>query len=298
MREQLANLKTLQQGPADKIANAVKEGDFGKAADELKKLQEQLKNDQLTDEQKAQLAKQLDQLQNKLQELADAHKEAKADLQQEIERRKKAGDLEGAGKLQRQLDQLNQLNNQMDRLRQMAAKMGQCQQCLQKGDCQGAAAELSQLADQLQELKSELEQLETLEDALRQIADAKEAMGCKECNGEGCAACMGAGFGKGKDGPPGFGLGEGRGQGDRPEEKTDTSFYESQVRGKIKPGEAVVAGTAAGPNRPGKSVEKVKDLIQSNLNKEADPLVDVRLPRKERQHAKEYFNRYNNGKGP
>ena len=295
MREQLANLKNLQQGPADKIANAVKEGDFGKAAEELKKLQEELKNNQLTDEQKEQLGKQLEQLQQKLQNLADAHEQAKAELQQEMERRRKAGDLEGAGKLQQKLDQLNRLNNQVDRLREMASKLSQCKQCLQKGDCQGAAAELTQLGEQLEALKDELEQLETLEQALDQIAQAKEAMGCQQCDGEGCAACMGGGKGK-NDGPPGMGLGEGRGKGDRPEQQTDTSFYQSQVRGKVKPGEAVVSGTAGGPNRAGKSAEAVRDVIKSNLSKEPDPLVDARLPRKERQHAMEYFNRFNRGK--
>ena len=299
VREQLGNLKNLQQGPADKIANAIKNGDLGKAQEELKKLQDQMKDGKLTDEEKEQLNKQLEQMQEKLQGLAQAHEQAKQGLQQEIDRRKAANDLAGAGKLQQQLDQLNQLNDQMDRLRQIADKLGQCQKCMQKGDGQGAAAELEQVAQSLQEMQSELEQLEMLDQALEQLAQAKEAMGCKQCNGEGCQACMG-GFGQGgqkQDGPPGFGLGKGRGQGDRPEQETDSSFYESQVRGKVKPGEAVVSGTAAGPNRAGKSVEDVKNLVNSNLSKETDPMVDVRLPRKERQHAREYFDRYH-GKSP
>jgi hypothetical protein len=58
----------------------------------------------------------------------------------------------------------------------------------------------------------------------------------------------------------------------------------------------VVSGTAGGPNRAGKSAEAVRDVIKSNLSKEPDPLVDARLPRKERQHAMEYFNRFNRGK--
>jgi hypothetical protein len=33
-------------------------------------------------------------------------------------------------------------------------------------------------------------------------------------------------------------------------------------------------------------------LIQANLTEEADPLQELRLPRKERQHAMEYFQQF------
>ena len=97
------------------------------------------------------------------------------------------------------------------------------------------------------------------------------------------------------EGPPGFGLGEGQGMGARPEERTDTNFYESQVRGKVRQGEAVRTGTASGPNRAGRSFEDVKEQIGSELSEDAEPLVDVRLPRKELEHSTEYFKRYNGG---
>jgi hypothetical protein len=106
---------------------------------------------------------------------------------------------------------------------------------------------------------------------------------------------MGGQFGQ-KEGPPGMGLGEGRGQGERPEARTDTGFYESRVRGDVKPGEAVTTGTASGPNRAGRTLEEVKNQIESNLSQDPDPLIDVRLPRKERDHTKEYFERYREGR--
>jgi hypothetical protein len=184
------------------------------------------------------------------------------------------------------------MNDQMSRLQQMAEKLGQCKQCLQDGDAQAAAEQLAQLAQDLKDLQGELEELQTLNDVLDQIADAKQCMNCKKCNGQGCEACLGTG-GKDDEGPPGMGLGEGRGQGERPEEKTDTSFYESQVRGKVRPGEAVRTGTAGGPNRAGRSLQEVKDQIRSNLDQEPDPLIDVRLPRNEREQVKEYYQRLN-----
>lgn len=296
MREQLNRLKDLAGGPAEKIAEAMKEGNFQKALDELKNLQEKLKNDQLTEEEKQQLAKQLEQMQNRLQELKDSHEQAKRDLEQEIKRRQDAGDLQGAGQLQRQLDQLNRMNDQMDALQKMAQQLGQCRECLKNGDGKAAAAQLDQMAQNLQELQNQADQLETLEQMLDEIAMAKEAMGCKECNGEGCGACMGQfGNGRGEGEQPGMGLGEGQGQGERPEAKTNTSFYESRVKGNVQPGEAVRTGSAGGPNQAGKTLQDAKDQLQSSFSEQADPLVDLRLPKKEREHTREYFRRYREG---
>ena len=47
LKEQLEQLKNLAQGPADKMADAMRQGDFQKAAQELKKLRDQIENGQL-----------------------------------------------------------------------------------------------------------------------------------------------------------------------------------------------------------------------------------------------------------
>jgi len=297
MRKQLNRLKNIQAGPADKIADAMKEGNFQKALDELKNLQDKLSKGEMTDEEKKQLAEQLKQLKDKLQEMVNAHKQAKKDIDQEIKKRQAAGDLEGAGRLQRQLDQLNSMNSQMDRMQQMASSLNQCSQCLQSGDSKNAAAEMGELAKSLQDLQNQMDELETLTQVMDEIAACKESMNCGMCDGEGCEGCMGQSwqlsqFGQGKGG---MGLGAGRGEGERPEERTNTSFYESQVRGTLQPGEAVRTGSVGGPNRAGRSLEDVKDQISSNLSEDADPLIDVKLPRKERQHAKQYFERFRKG---
>ena len=296
MREQLKGMKNMQSGPADKIAQAMKDGDFQKALNELKDLQEKVRNNKLTDEEKEQLRKQLDQLKNKLQEMVDAHQQAKNDLKKAIEDRTKAGDMEGAGKLQRQLDQLNAMNDQMNQMQQMASSLSQCSQSLKDGNTQNAASQMNELAQQMQDLQDQLDELETLNDIMDEIAMCKDMMNCGMCNGEGCQGCMGQwGQGNGKNGQPGMGMGEGEGMGARPEEATDTSFYESQVRGKVQGGEAIRTGSASGPNRAGRSFEDVKEQITSELSEDAEPLVDVRLPRKELEHTKRYFERYNKG---
>jgi len=297
MREQLRGLKNMEAGPADKIAQAMKDGDFEKALNELKDLQDKLKNNKLTDDEKRQLTKQIDQLKNKLQDTVDAHEQAKRDLEQEIKRRTAAGDMQGAGKLQRQLDQLNAMNDQMNQMQQMANSLSKCSQCLQNGDAQNAAAQMNELAQQLQDLQDQLDEMETLDQVMDEIAMCKDMMNCGMCNGEGCQGCMGQwGQGNnGQQGQPGMGLGDGQGQGARPEERTDTNFYETQVRGKVQSGEAIRTGSAIGPNRAGRSFEDVKEQITAELSEDAEPLVDVPLPRKELDHTKAYFQRYNKG---
>ncbi|MCL4201489.1 MAG: hypothetical protein KJ000_03280 [Pirellulaceae bacterium] len=297
MRNQLNRLKDIQQGPADKIAQAMKDGDFQKALDEMKNLQDKLKNNDLTAEEKEQLAKQLEQLRDKLQEMVDGHEQAKRDLQEEIQRRQAAGDLEGAGKMQRQLDQLNQMNDGMERMQRMADSLNQCKECLQNGQGGEAAAQLDQLAQDLQQLQDAMDQLETLNEIMDDIAMAKDAMACEACNGQGCEGCMGQGFGQGQGQGQGQGdgLGDGQGQGDRPEERTDTSFYESQVRGEVRAGAAVVTGTVGGPNRSGRSLVETREEISGALRQDPDPLIDVRLPKTERDQTKQYFERLRDG---
>ncbi len=297
MREQLNRLKDVAGGPADKIAEAMKQGNLEKAMDELRNLREKLKDGHLTEEEKQQLIKQLEQIQQRLQELKDSHEQAKRDLEEQIRQRQAAGDLEGAGQLQQQLDRLNRMNDQMDALQKLAEQLGQCRECLQRGDGQAAAAQLDQMAQGLQELQSQMDQLETLDQMLDEIAMAKQAMGCQQCNGEGCEACLGQ-FGmngKGDEGEPGMGLGEGRGKGERPESKTETSVYESRVKGNVQAGEAVRTGSANGPNQAGNTLQDVKDQLKSSVSQDADPLIDLRLPKKEREHTREYFRRYREG---
>jgi hypothetical protein len=294
MRDQLNRLRDIQQGPADRIAKAVKDGDFPKALEELKKLQEQLENDQMTEDEKQQLVKQLEQLRDRLQEMVDRHEQAKRDMQEEIQRRQAAGDLEGAGRMQRQLDQFNAMNDWMNRMQQMADSLDQCKQCLQEGQGGQAAAGLDQLAKSLEQLQDATDQLETLDQIMDDIAMAKDAMGCEACDGRGCEGCMGGAFGWQQG--QGNGIGDGQGFGERPEEQTDTRFYESQVRGEVRQGAAVVTGTVGGPNRAGRSLVETREAISGAMSQDPDPLIDLQLPKTERDHTRQYFESLRDGR--
>ncbi len=298
MRKHLNQLKDMKKGPADKAANAIKNGDFNKALDEIDKLQQQLKNGELTDEQKKQLAEQLEQMAKKLDELAKAHQHAKEQLKKKIEEAKKNNDMAKVDQLQQQLDQLQQQDQQMNRLQQMANKMAQAGQQLKQGGQQNlkqAAKALDEIGDQLAQMQAQMDELQTLDEMMDQLADAKNAMNCKECAGAGCRACMLGGQGMGqKQDQIGFGLGDGVGQGERPDQETDKKFYNSKVGTKPQAGQAVRTGVAGGPNIAGMSREEVRSEIAERLSQEPDPLTNQRLPRKQREHARDYFKTLSN----
>ncbi|MDA1049294.1 MAG: hypothetical protein O3C40_02290 [Planctomycetota bacterium] len=185
MQKQFEGLKNIEQGPADKIADAMKEGNFEKAIEQLKQLQDKMEKGDLNEQDKQQLAQQLQQMQQKMQEMADAQREAKAELERQIRQKVAEGDMEGAGKLQRKLDQLQQQDRQMQQLDQMADKLGQASEAMQNGDMESAQSQLSEFSDQLQEMQSEMQQLASLDEMMDEIGDAKNAMNCEECAGAG-----------------------------------------------------------------------------------------------------------------
>ncbi|MCA9195855.1 MAG: hypothetical protein KDB03_29035, partial [Planctomycetales bacterium] len=71
--------------------------------------------------------------------------------------------------------------------------------------------------------------------------------------------------------------------------------YDSQVRGTPRQGKAVLAGRAGGENKKGVTRKSVQDAVLEAITEESDPLEDQALPRKEREHAEDYFNRLRDG---
>ena len=289
LRKQLEKLNNMNKGPGDKMLDAMKKGDFKSAQQELQKLKEQLKSGKLDKQAQQELQQQMKQIQDKLAEAQEARQQAMEELKKQIEQQKQQGNLSKAGELQNKLDQMQQQQSQMNKLSQLAQKMGECQQCMQQGDAAGAQAALDQMMQQMEQLQQEMSEGEMLDAALDQLQMAKDAMGCRQCQGMGCQACQG-GMGEQWSENGGNGLGPGRGYGPRPDEKNDVGFRDSRVRQKPGKGSAVVVGEADGPNIRGQVVESIKEQMATEATKPADPLAIERLPKSRREHAEEYFN--------
>lgn len=302
LKQQFESMKNLGAGPAEKAAQAMKEGDWKKALEEVKELEKQLREGKLDAKDKENLAKQLEQMKDKLQAAADAHKQAMDDLQKQIDEQKRQGNLAKAGELQQKLDQLKQQQPQMNRLQQLAQQMAEMQQGLQQGDGQKAANAMAQMAQQLDQMQKEMEEMKMLDAAMNQLDMAKDAMACQNCAGEGCEQCQGNQFGMNgmngmkMDGKPGMGMGAGRGIGPRPDEKNATNLRDTRVRQNPGRGAATFGGMVEGPNIKGEVAESIKEEMATLSAEPADPLTSERLPSSRREHAEEYFELLREGK--
>lgn len=291
MRKAFAKMDDMENGPAEKLAKSLEQGDFGDAKEQVKELADKLRDGTLTEEEKKQLAEQVKQMEKSIREAIEKHEQAKQQLEEKIEQAKREGRTEEAARLQQKMNEMQQMDSQMKQMQQMAEQMKACQNAMQQGDAQQAADALQQMSEQLGEMQMDMDQLEELQDAMSDLEQMKDQMGCKECNGQGCKACQGN-----KDGQrPGNGMGKGPGQGDRPEEENDTNSYDSQVRGNPKNGRAVIAGQAGGENKKGVTRESVQQAVLDAITEEGDPVEDQVLPRKEREHAQQYFDRLREG---
>lgn len=286
LKEQLDQLRKLEGGPAERLAAALKRGDFRKAAQQLAKLKAQLEQGDLDANQKQQLAAQLDELQQQLGRLAHTQQAKREDLQQQIDQLRQAGQSDQADRLQQQLDKLLAEAPEIAQLKQFAEQLNLCRQALCEGQLSDAIGQLGQLQAQLEELQNQLAELEMLDQARAELAQAHRQMLCPECGGAGCPACLGL---------PGMGLGEGQGQGPRPEAEDQTAFHDSQVRQRVGQGVAEAVGFAPGPNVRGQSQEAVQVEFDAVRSGRKDPLGERHIPRNLRDHAQEYFDRLRQG---
>ncbi|QDT12254.1 hypothetical protein [Planctomycetes bacterium K23_9] len=297
MRKAMSQMKGLESGPGDKVAKSIEKGEFGKAKDIVKNLANKMRDGKLSKKEKEQLKKQVDQMKKQMQAAVKKHEQQKQDLQKKIEQARNEGRGADAAKMQQQLNQMQQRDGQMQQMQKMADAMNQAQQAMKNGKSAEAADALEQMADQLGEMQQEMSELEDLQSTLDELSQSKNQMRCKNCGGAGCQQCQGNGqFGMGNGEGQGNGLGRGNGSGDRPEEEGDTNTYETQVRGNVKKGKAIIAGFADGPNKKGVSREELKALVEGAMAEDAKALDNENLPRTEQEHATDYFNQLREGR--
>jgi septal ring factor EnvC (AmiA/AmiB activator) len=298
LKKQLAGMKDFSKGPAEKMVEAMKTGDWQKAQQELNKLKEQLKAGKLDGAGKKELQKQLSQLQKKLDQASAEKQQAMSELKKQIAEQKKKGNLAEAGQLQQKLDQMQKQQQQSKQMQQMAQKLAEAQQAMQKGDQQAAAQAMEQMAQQMEQMQKEMGEGEMLDMAMEQLEMAKTSMNCSECMGEGCKECQGnmsGRFGQKPGTGKGNGMGAGRGQGPRPDEKNDVAFRDSQVKQNPGKGAAVITGEADGPNIRGDVRQAIQEEMTAQASEPADPLVVEQLPKTQRENAEDYFNRLRDG---
>ncbi len=286
VKKALENLKDIDKGPAEKIADALKDGDFDKAGNELEKLLNQMKSGNLTEDQKKQLTKQLDQMQKALEKAKANEQKALEEAKKELAKAQNSGDLEKTAKLQKKIEQMEANAQKAKAMDAVKASMQKAQKAMEQGDEKGAQEALESLKEELGELASDQESLQELEDMMEDLQSVKKSASCAECDGQGCGKCKSEKEGKDKKNAKG----EGKGAGDREEEENAVKNFDSQVREQMRKGETTFGGKVGGPNRKGTTKEEVREAILSSKPDDPDAIENMALPKAQRDQQRDYFN--------
>ena len=171
VNRQLQQLKAMgQNGPADQFAKELAKGDFKKAADQLKQLQEKMQKGEMTQAEKKALQEQLGEMSKKLNDLANMEQRKK-----QLDEALKNGGL-SKEQYEREVEKLKQQSKSLRQLQEIASKLGQAQEALQKGDAKKAAESLGMTQQQLSQMAKQLDEMDSLDSTLADVQDAKNGM--------------------------------------------------------------------------------------------------------------------------
>lgn len=288
MAEQVKNMaekhEQKKQELKDRIEQAMKEGNLDQAA----KLQQQLEDRQNKDRQMDKMRKIADQLQKAGDAMKNKQQQGNQQQgkkpQQGNQKQQQGNQQQGNGNSKQEKQNSQGQSGDQQGNQQEQSQPGQGNQP-SEAQTQAAQQALEDLAEEMENIQADLESLEALEDLEQDLQDCKN-----DLNG-----CEGQGGAGGKGDKPNWndwGKGEGKGGGKRArDESGDTGHFKSQVRGKIQKGETVVTGNADGENIAGQSIAEARADIQSSISGDTDPLEDQTLPRAQREHAQQYFER-------
>ncbi len=291
IRQALKQLRTPQDGPAKHLADALAAGDFQAAQNALAKLLAEVRNGELNDQQKRQLAQQLNDLAEQLVQLAQQ--------QQELEELLKQAGLDpqlaqNPQLLQQAIQNNPNLNEQQkQRLQQMA----QAQQAA-AGMCRGLGGGLGQMAQGVmagqigpagQLLGDQLSQLEALQLMLQQAqAAANACQGQAQGLGQGLGMQMalqqwmqsrGGAFGN---------RGQGAG-GQAPISPTPFGTKIVQSPTKTTAGDIIARQFIDGPQIVGQSRAQLRQVAAAVDRGFDEALNDEQLPRKYHEAHMHYF---------
>jgi hypothetical protein len=291
INRQLQQLNELaSSGPADDFAKDLAKGDFQKAANELKKLQDQFTSFQTTEAEKKALKEQLGEMVKQLEKLANCDERRK-----QLEEARKNGGL-SEEHFRRELAKLGERAKSMKPLQQLASKLGQAQQALEKGGLQEAAKAMGQCQQQCEAMAKQLEELQSLDGALADLQDAKNGLNGETMNQSGESRTgMGMNPRNGQNNRQG--LGRGRGQDDRPEAPDQTSMYNTKVELEHRKGKALLQGlTNSSKSVKGQSVIDIQAELATSEGLSAAALTDQKIPKNVEKHIRGYFDRINKGR--
>ena len=77
MRRALSQMKGIEAGPGEKVAKSIEQGNFGQAKEAVKQLASKMRDGKLSEKEKEQLKKQVEQMKQALQKAVKEHEQKK-----------------------------------------------------------------------------------------------------------------------------------------------------------------------------------------------------------------------------
>ncbi|MCE2750333.1 MAG: hypothetical protein LW720_00445, partial [Pirellula sp.] len=193
MKEAFSNLKDLDQGPAENLANALQEGEFEEAKNEMEKLAQALQSGKLEPQQTEQLQKQFEQMKDSLEKARQKREGLIQEAKNELNTAQSKGDVEKTASLRKKLEKLQEgerMNRAMEKLQDQLDK---AQKAMKSGDKDASQEAIEDMQKQLEELSEDQQAAKELEKMIEEIEDAKQSSKCEECDGQGCKECQNPG---------------------------------------------------------------------------------------------------------
>jgi hypothetical protein len=291
INRQLEQLKDLGlSGPADEFARELARGDFQKAAEQLKQLQEKLATGKMSEQEKQQLTNQLGAMKKQLEQMANME-QRKQQLQEALQKGQISKET-----FDQQMAKLQQQSQDLQKLQQLANQLGQAQQKMSQGDMQKAAEALGMTQKELEQMAQAAQEMEALDSAMADLQEAKDGMAGDALNQLGQQLEGMNRLGQGNRPGNGNGLGRGRGQGDRPEAPDNTSGYDSRVKQQITKGKVIPGGFASPAKQiKGESILEIQGNVEAAAGAAAEALTDQKIPSDYKKHVQGYFDKLRKG---
>jgi hypothetical protein len=317
LQQKLRQLRTPAGGAGREFVQQLARGEFGQAAKSLRALQQQLRQGDLTEQQRLALSRDLEALAEQLQKLAERQWRMTNELKKlgldpslarDIDRLKQA-----LAKLPMDAEQRRKL------LEMAAASLGACRAAGGLGQVVSAAAgglsggaidevslaSIADLADQLDAFEILSQQMELADATLTELDQvlAKLCEGgtcCYACGGKGCSVCAGKGpWAAGLSDRVGAGMGgPGRGRGQVADtEETDTALAKTRVRGEAQPGSVIASWYIQDRQVRGESRRQWVEIVQQAEQEVAEAIDDRQIPKEYHEPIKDYFGRLRRDSG-
>ena len=293
LKSMLKQMKSSQAGELANVRMALAKGDFSQASKLLQQLQKQVEEGGLSDQQKKDLAEQLQNLAKEMKNLAEKQKAIEDELQKmgldkslakmDKEQLQKALQDKGLSS-----EKVEQLMDKMEASRQAAGRMSSMAEAMASAGSGGlSGSDFAEAMEQLSELESLEMQSKLSQATLDEIERAIAGLGDGMCNGIGGQRPFSEGqsnrMGSGTGGPGmGFGPRDSDTQG-------DTSTTSTKVKGQTDKGPSIASWYIKGGTVRGEAKKEFSDVMQSAKDRAAEAINENVVPKKYEESVRKYF---------